>query len=397
MRAQICHITFSTIEALPPLLHEMKSLSDHGVDTIILGLRYDSTRKSCEEVYPFVHVYRLTLVMRLISSKQILILKLLRYIEFALRTIFFLLRHHARIIVAHDMTAMIPTFIAGWLTSKKIIYNAHELWSEMNDPSNPFPSMWNRLEKYFCSRVDRVIAPEENRSRILYEEYGAQLLPVTIFNVPPFIKYGAGSRVLEHVTSKKKEDGYRFILYQGLFDKSRCLEELIRAFSCLPEKLLLVLIGKGNEQYTAHLLMIIESLSLSMQVFIQERIPYDTLFACTCSADVGILLYRNNGRNNYYCAPNKLYEYLRAGLPLVASNFPGLTTMVEGDDIGICVEPDDSQSIASGIEYLLKDDEHYARMHQNAIRLAEEKYRWDYEFPKLLQLYNGILGERLSE
>lgn len=106
----------------------------------------------------------------------------------------------------------------------------------------------------------------------------------------------------------------KIVLYQGLLHPGRCLEELVLAAQFLPSNISLVFIGAGDEDYKDRLKRLIENHNLSSRVFLHYRVPYDQVFAYTCCADVGVLFYSNDGRNNYYCAPNKLFEYFRAGL-----------------------------------------------------------------------------------
>lgn len=387
MQFELCHVTFSTIDVLPPLLHELKSLSDSKIPSIVLGLRYDRSQISCDEIHPFVHRHRLTLLTRIISEKQIFILKLIRYFEFVIRSFFFLYRCPVKIYVAHDLTALIPAFLAAKLLSRRIIYNAHELWTEREDASTPLPRVWKWLDTYFCRCVDLVITPDEYRSKIYYSEYRTKKFPVTIHNVPPYKKYVAGKFLLHERLNLPTDDHSKIVLYQGLFHKSRCLKELVHSMATVSKEILLILIGRGDDHYTKEITKKITALDLGNRVFIIDRIPYENLFEYTCSADAGILLYRNDSRNNYYCAPNKLYEYFQAGLPVIASDFPSLHNIVEGNHAGLCVVPDDPEQIAFTINKLFSDQSDYLRMHKRVLQLASDKFNWEIEFPFLLRTY----------
>ena len=118
--------------------------------------------------------------------------------------------------------------------------------------------------------------------------------------------------------------------------------------------------------------------------------PYHELLPYTASADIGILLYRNDCRNNYYCAPNKLFEYMMMGLPMIAANYPGLLPLVEGEGVGLCVDPESPQAIAAAVNRLAADPDRRERMRRNGLRLAEERYNWDIESVPLLQLYGSL-------
>jgi glycosyltransferase involved in cell wall biosynthesis len=157
----------------------------------------------------------------------------------------------------------------------------------------------------------------------------------------------------------------------------------------VPEPVCLVLMGRGFEEYTTRLSHLIGELRLQRRVFLHPYVPYHLLHEYSCSADIGILLYRNDCRNNYYCAPNKLYEYLQAGLPVITSAFPGLLPVVEALDIGRCVDPESPAEIAKAIRALCQDTEAATRK-ERILTLAREKFRWEREFPNILRLYETL-------
>jgi len=128
------------------------------------------------------------------------------------------------------------------------------------------------------------------------------------------------------------------------------------------------------------------------------RVPYEEVAPYTASADMGILLYRNDCRNNYYCAPNKLFEYMMMGLPVIAPDFPGIVPLVEGGEIGLCVDPASPAAIAAAVNRLARDPMARQRMKVNALRLSSERYNWQVESRPLLErfraLVEGASGEK---
>ena len=117
---------------------------------------------------------------------------------------------------------------------------------------------------------------------------------------------------------------------------------------------------------------------------------YDELVPYTASADIGILLYRNDCRNNYYCAPNKLFEYMMMGLPVIAANYPGLLPLVEGEDVGLCVDPESPKAIAGAVNRLAGDPDRRERMRRNGLQLTRDRYNWEIESTPLLELYGSL-------
>jgi glycosyltransferase involved in cell wall biosynthesis len=121
------------------------------------------------------------------------------------------------------------------------------------------------------------------------------------------------------------------------------------------------------------------------------HVRYEDLMKYTASASAGFLFYRNTCRNNYYCAPNKLYEYMMMGLPIITCDYPGLRQVVEGEGIGLCVNPEDPEAIAGAVNRLVSHPDAYATMKANCLRLAKTRYNWEQEFALLRPKYDELL------
>jgi len=94
--------------------------------------------------------------------------------------------------------------------------------------------------------------------------------------------------------------------------------------------------------------------------------------------------------NHINAQPNKMFEYMSAGLPVIASNFPLWREIIEGNDCGICVDPEQPLEIAKAIDYLATHPERARQMGINGRKAVQERYNWDNEAPKLLALYSRL-------
>ena len=93
--------------------------------------------------------------------------------------------------------------------------------------------------------------------------------------------------------------------------------------------------------------------------------------------------------NHVNALPNKMFEYMSAGLPVIASNFPLWKEIVEGNKCGLTVNPLSPKEIAEAIRYLLAHPEEARKMGENGRKAVLEKYNWDNESRKLMVFYNG--------
>lgn len=182
----------------------------------------------------------------------------------------------------------------------------------------------------FLQKAKGVIHCEYNRAQICRALYGLDRMPYIIPN-KPYVDEEKLKNVpidIKNLISdvNKKIEGKRVIIYQGYFDaKERRLEEFIRAVGLLSEDYVLVIMGKGSD-YFENLKKQYESNRIVFVPFI--RPPYHLLM--TQKASFGILTYHPQQRtypgviNPLYCAPNKIYEYGKFGIPMIGNDIPGL-------------------------------------------------------------------------
>jgi glycosyltransferase involved in cell wall biosynthesis len=90
--------------------------------------------------------------------------------------------------------------------------------------------------------------------------------------------------------------------------------------------------------------------------------------------------------------PNKMFEYMSAGVPVISSNFPLWREIIEGNDCGVCVDPLDPSAIAQAIDHLVAHPEEARRKGENGRRAVLEMYNWSIEEGKLLSFYDQILA-----
>ena len=243
MNTRILHIAFNQARKLPPLMAELRSLAAE-YEQVLLLPDYDQDHDYLERSLPGVRIVYVRMWSRERSSAQTPLRKLLRFIEFTLRSAAIVRGERAALLVGHDMPAMLPLLPWLHLGRRSVVYNAHELWSEAAEENAPLRSLWRRLEFLVCRRARRVVVPEPHRAVIVQEEYGAAEMPVVVRNIPPSPEpYAESGYLRQHF--QLPADAV-IILYQGLFAESRCLLPLIHAFAELPALYHLVVAGEGD-------------------------------------------------------------------------------------------------------------------------------------------------------
>lgn len=119
-------------------------------------------------------------------------------------------------------------------------------------------------------------------------------------------------------------------------------------------------------------------------------VHHEDVVKFAASADLGVAPIKNSCLSYYLSLPNKLFEYIVAGIPVIGSNFPEIKRIINMYNIGLTFNPDDPRDIALAVQQVFKDPQEYNRMRENA-RKASEVLNWENEATKLITLYGGLL------
>jgi len=149
-------------------------------------------------------------------------------------------------------------------------------------------------------------------------------------------------------------------------------------------------VGKATPESFQHEIDgLIVSLHLTKNVEIVPWVSYDKKEEYSAKASMGIVTYLSYP-NNISCLPNKLFDYMLMSLPVVASNFPLYKEVIDESQCGIIVDPSNPDEIAKAITYLIEHPEEAVHLGNNGRRAVEERYNWEVEGKKLLEVYRNI-------
>jgi len=146
------------------------------------------------------------------------------------------------------------------------------------------------------------------------------------------------------------------MVYTGHIGERSCIREIVQAISFDNLDVLLTIYGPTLEpEYIEMIRRDAERLGVKDKIKIMGFIPRTKIHEVISKADIGVVLYLKHEKFSWgsnYCCPNKLFEYVAAGLTILASNQESIKGWVEGSSIGICVDPKNVHSISNGIKYL---------------------------------------------
>lgn len=309
------------------------------------------------------------------------------FLEFMLRCILLGLRQRPDVVVAIDVDTLPQAWIVSRLTGAKLLYYSIELYAER--PGFKPAWFWIGLERLLINKPDLTVACEPNRARVMVEKYGAKTMPMVILNVPPFAESMRTTKIQDWL-SERGVKADKIVYYMGELKTARCTDEFIEAAKTFAPGIVLFFIGPIGHGYDPHAK--IAACGVADRVFVHPPVHPSEVMEFAYSAHLGLQTQLDDGLNHLYCAPIKLFQYLMAGLPVIASNFPGMIDVVERNDVGLCVDPLDASAIADAINRVLADDATWRRMSENALRLAREKYCYEKEGEPLFEAVARLMA-----
>jgi glycosyltransferase involved in cell wall biosynthesis len=183
-----------------------------------------------------------------------------------------------------------------------------------------------------------------------------------------------------------KEEKGKFICYVGGITRIRGALEMVRAMRGLECKLLLA--GTFQPEQLRHECAMQPGWENVIELGFVNR---KDLGAVLEKSSAGVVLYHPEP-NHINAQPNKMFEYMAAGLPVVASNFPLWKEIVESNNCGICVDPLNVEEITKAIKWLIENPEKAKEMGANGRKAVEGKYNWGKEAEKLIAIYRALLS-----
>lgn len=279
---------------------------------------------------------------------------------------------------AHDLDGLLCTFLAAVSRRKKLIYDAHEVWSNTYPFSNLKGIRWvlAPLEKFLMMFVYKGITVNGSISRYLSNKYHKEF--ISIQNIPNL------NRGNKRISLKKLYPDKKIILHLGAADEGRGLEQMVHTFKYLPKNYLLIFIGGGKTELDIKKMS--QRLHLDCQIKFLPKILPDQIIDSIKEADLGLALTQKISLSYYLSLPNKIFQYILAELPILCSNFPEFKNIVLKENIGETVNPANPKEIAKQILKIIKNKNNYQKNYKN----IQNKYTWGKESIKLLKFYKNI-------
>lgn len=296
------------------------------------------------------------------------------YLELNIRLFIFLLFSKADIFYSNDTDTLPANFLASKLRGKKLVFDAHELFPEVPELQNRplIKSIWQLIENLIFPHLKVSFTVCNAIADYYYKKYNIKMHVVR--NVPN----------IQKKTSPRKLhfDQQKIILYQGALNIGRGLEWVIDAMPYV-ESAVLYIIGDGDIREELELK--VKNMHLESRVIFHGKVAGSELQSYTSSGDIGLCLLENKGLSYYYSLPNRIFSYLHAGVPVLASPFPEIARIVEKYKTGVLTKDYSPKKLAATINDMLQhpvDTTHF--------EAVKQEFCWEEEEKIILNVFESI-------
>ncbi|MEQ7871395.1 glycosyltransferase family 4 protein [Chromohalobacter salexigens] len=377
------------------VLNEAKTLASAGYEVYVHGLFTDGVTPRVERVAPGVVIIRHGYQQGIRHSKpkkhtvnrngfELFVLMASRILTH-MGVLLSFLKQRPLVIHAHDVNVLPTAWLAACICRSKLIYDAHEI-SSGREGYRKIGRLVAWIEKKLMPKAAGTITTTEARSKFFARAYKIPR-SLVLQNRPRLVSVRENNHIREVLGLSHS---YPIIIYQGGQQPGRGLERLVKCASDVPDAYF-VFVGGGSLH--DELKILTKSLCLDSRVFFIPTVSLEELPKYTASADIGIQPIENTCLNHFTTDSNKLFEYVIAGLPVIASRLPEIGKVVRKHDLGILVSPGDTESLSCAIRKLVNDPELRSRYRANAVQAAQT-LNWETQEQGLLDFYAKILSDR---
>lgn len=293
---------------------------------------------------------------------------------------------------AHDLETVPLALGLSRRFGGKVIFDSHELFLEAAGRARTGRArraLLRTAESRWIHRVDAVVTVNSAIAAELVRRYHIPR-PIVVRNCPPlWTPLPTGASPLHHALRNGGFDPNRaIVIAHGGFQAERGFEQLLAAAEPLAG-VTVVFLGYGplEAQYRA----VAASAPWLGRLAVLPAVPPDDLLVWLAGADIAACLIQPTTLNHRLSTPNKLFEAIAAGLPLLAADLPAIAQIVRSMGLGRLVDPTDPAAIRSGlVELVDAPASEKAAVRENARRAAEAELNWEHEFVALAVLYRQL-------
>ena len=306
------------------------------------------------------------------------------YACYNLRLFWFLVFTRADLLVSNDLDTLAANYLASkFKRSCRLVYDTHEYFTEVPElQERPFvKGVWEGIERWVFPKLETIYTVNHSIAKLYAEKYHKEVHVVR--NASP--KWSC-----EEIKTRRElglpENKFIVILQGAGINIDRGAQEAIEAVGNL-ENVVLLILGDGDA--VPQLKAYVDSHSLTSSVLFLPKKPYSEMMQYSACADLGLTLDKPSNLNYRFSLPNKLFDYLHAGIPVISTDLPEVAGIVRKYDIGIVLKELLVSELRNQISLLKNDPEKMHRLRANCAVAAETEC-WEKECEVLHMIYPKI-------
>ncbi|HZK08078.1 MAG TPA: glycosyltransferase [Bacteroidales bacterium] len=292
---------------------------------------------------------------------------------------FVLLWRHADLLFANDLDTLLPNYLISKIKNIPIVYDSHEYFTETPELVNRkfVQDVWKKIEATLLPRIKTVITVNDSIAKLFREKYHKEIHVVR--NIPPQQKDASAPAPV----SLKLANDKPMVLLQGSgINIQRGAEELVEAMQYVQRGQLLII---GGGDVIGQLKQMTLDLQLTDRITFMPPMPFEKLRSYTRLATIGLSIDKDTNINYRYSLPNKLFDYIHAGVPVMVSPLTEIKKIVDKWQVGEIISSHEPRSIALHIDAMLTDTEKLQLYRQNCLAAAKA-LNWENEKQVLIKI-----------
>ena len=312
----------------------------------------------------------------------------LRFAEFNFKLFLLLLHNNFDLLICRGLWVFPGIIPIKILKKFNLIYDAHEYFAGHTHFDNkPIKrGIWLFVERIAMRISDALITVSEPIAEQYVKDYPHIKRIFVIRNLPDRNLFHPYNDVKKQEKEKKKaKDTVKTVVFSGYLLSGRALHQIIKAFSYInDEHIKLLIIGEGilrNE-----LNQLTNDLKLTHRISFKDMVSNNEIVPLLSNYHLGLSLIEADCLNRRFALPNKFFEYIAAGIPLLGSDIITQKVYIDKYQVGMYLNSLNAQDIARAIMQMLADKKNYKRWKQNCVKAAME-LNWEKESLKLKKIY----------
>lgn len=307
------------------------------------------------------------------------------YLEYNIRLFLFLLFSKVDIYHANDLDTLLANGLASIIRRKKLIYDSHEYFTEVPEVVHRklVQKSWEAIERMFFKRPLAIFTVNQSIANLYEKKYDRKLHVMR--NIP---ERAGQVRASTRAEFGLPEDKFILILQGAGINMHRGAEEMMDAFALLDDSFFWVIVGNGD--VVPYLKEKAAQLQLNDRMLFLPRMPYAEMIRYTQIADLGLTLDRPTNINYLYSLPNKIFDYIRAGIPVFASDLPEVTNIISTYQVGWTF-PNHNATIMADLMKRIKADKADFQLKRANTTIAAGELCWENEVEALVKVYSRFV------